>query len=111
MKNHNWLVAAAQTELSCLWEDLYEARNSSINGDWSIRCDHLVGRIKKLTLLVGPTPWNEIQASLLETGVYQRVHAEIGVTVHPDVEHVTQERRRLEKRVTEIRTGLLRRSV
>lgn len=94
-----------------MWEDLYEARNSSINGEWSIRCDHLVGRIKNLTLLVGPTPWNEIQASLLETGVYQRVHTEIGVTVHPDVEHVMQERRRVEKRVAEIRAFILKGSV
>lgn len=107
MKNHAWLEEATRRELSCLWGDLYEARNSAINGDWSIKCDHLAGRIKDLTLLVGPTPWNEIQAPLLEAGIYQRIHAEISVSVNPDMEQVAQERRRSEERLAAIRAGSL----
>lgn len=105
MKNYTWLQKAVQKELSCLWGDLYEARNAAVNGEWSVKCDHLIGRIRELTLLVGPTPWSEIEASLLESGVYQRFHAELGICVSPDMDDVKRARRRSEERLAAIRAA------
>lgn len=75
------LEEVARTELAFLWGDLNDARMYAINGQWSMRCDSLVERIKHLTPLVGPTPWDEIQIPLLELGIYQRIHAELDIDV------------------------------
>ncbi|MGW7350920.1 hypothetical protein [Streptomyces sp. NPDC054784] len=87
------LEAAAREELVCLWGDLDEARRRALNGVWSMGCDGLVERIKRLTVLVGPTPWDEIQLPLLEDGVYQRLHAELGVEAPVDMVKVAEHRR------------------
>jgi hypothetical protein len=51
-----------------------------------------VERIKALTSLVGPTPWAEVQVGLLEDGVYQRVHRELGIEVAVDMDAVAEHR-------------------
>ena len=94
-KQNGALTEAARAELACLWNDLHRARKEAINGHWSIRCDGLVDRIKRLTLLVGPTPWEQIQLPLLEDGVYQRLHAEMGVAAPVDADRVVQARARI----------------
>ncbi len=87
------LTEAAREELTSLWHDLDEARMHAYSGGWSMKCDSLVERIRSLTLLVGPTPWEQIQIPLLEDGVYQRVHAEMGVEVQPpDMQRVSEMR-------------------
>jgi hypothetical protein len=93
------LEEVAREELSLLWGDLHRARQSAINGRWSIQCDHLVERIKALTPLVGPTPWDEIQIPLLEHGIYQRVHEELGVTVNVDMDRVAETRASIDGRL------------
>lgn len=89
------LEAAVREELADLWCDLHRAQSYAINGKWSIACDNLEGRIKLLTPLVGATPWDEIQIQLLENGVYQRIHADLGIAVEPDMERVAQVRDRI----------------
>lgn len=86
------LEQAAREELSYLWGDLNTARQNAIRNQWSIQCDGIEDRIKTLTALVGPTPRDEIQIPLLEDGIYQRIHAELGIEVAPDMERVAQVR-------------------
>lgn len=95
MIDTNRLEQVAREELSFLWGDLNTARQSAIRNQWSIQCDNIAERIKALTLLVGPTPWEEIQIQLLEDGVYQRIHAEWGVEVSPDMVRVAEVRGRI----------------
>ncbi|WP_431038902.1 hypothetical protein ACQYWQ_29750 [Streptomyces sp. P6-2-1] len=82
------LSAALQEELAHLWRDLDDARHGAVNGYWSMRCDWLVSRIKRITPLVGPTPYQHIQTPLLEQGIYQRVHAELGMPAPVDMDEV-----------------------
>lgn len=92
------LLEVAREELGLLWGDLNGARQSAVNGEWSMKCDHLVERIKALTPLVGPTPWEEISIELLEMGIYQRVHSELGIEVAPDMDRVAGVRSRIDVR-------------
>lgn len=95
----NDLITACREELMLLWGDLDTARQSAIRpGTWSIRCESIEDRIKQLTPLVGPTPWEQIQIPLLELGIYQRIHAELGVEAPVDMEGVAETRRRIEER-------------
>jgi hypothetical protein len=64
--------------LRCGWADLQEARQTAINGRWSIRCDHLVTQIVGLTRLVGPASWEILSVDLILDGVYERVHEAMG---------------------------------
>lgn len=86
------LRAALAEELSCLWTDLQTARRSAYKGGWSMHCDWIEGRIKTITPLVGPTPWTELDIELIEDGVYQRIHAEIGVDAPYDEDGVREHR-------------------
>lgn len=79
---------AVREELAYLWNDLNLAQSYAYDGKWSMRCDSLEGRIKALTPLVGATPWEDIQIALLENGVYRRIHADLGITVEPDMERI-----------------------
>jgi hypothetical protein len=100
------LEAVAREELACLWGDLETARQSAINGTWSIQCDNLTERIKDLTAVIGPTPWDEIQIPLLELGIYQRIHAELGTDspkVQPDMEKVAELRARMDAQAAAVR--------
>ncbi|MEU9120000.1 hypothetical protein AB0C96_09085 [Streptomyces sp. NPDC048506] len=90
------LRAAIRDELDGLWNDLDTARRGALNGQWSMQCDFLVDRIKNLTALVGPTPWHSIELPLLEDGIYQRVHTELGMDAPVDMEHVARTRERID---------------
>ena len=89
------LRSALRDELGYLWTDLQAARRSAIRDGWSMQCDWLVERIKTITPLVGPTPWTELDIELIEDGVYQRIHAEIGVDAPYDEDGVREHRARL----------------
>ncbi|MFE9735443.1 hypothetical protein ACFYO9_33870 [Streptomyces sp. NPDC005863] len=78
------LTEVAREELARLWSDLETARQHALNGQWSVACDDIEERIKALTPLIGPTPWGDIQIPLLELGIYQRIHADLGID-GPDV--------------------------
>jgi len=92
------LRKAVREELADLWSDLHTARRAAINGVWSMQCDRLVWRIKSLTPLVGATPWEEIQIPLLEDGLYQRIHSELGIPVTVDMKRVAKVRASIDKR-------------
>lgn len=91
------LRAVLRDELSYLWTDLNTARQQAINGQWSMHCDWIVERIKTITSLVGPTPWQDMEIKLIEDGVYQRVHEELGVDAPVDMDGVRAHRRRLDE--------------
>jgi hypothetical protein len=86
------LRTALREELSCLWTDLQTARRDAIRGGWSMHCDWIVERIKTITPLVGPTLWEQLDIQLIEDGVYQRIHAEIGVDAPYDEAGVREHR-------------------
>lgn len=90
------LRAALRDELACLWTDLQNARRDAYEDDWSMDCEWIAERIKTITRLVGPTPWTELDIGLIEDGVYQRIHAEIGVDAPYDEEGVRRHRARLD---------------
>jgi len=92
------LEDAARDELDALWADLDTAVRNAANGQWSITCDWLTDRIKRLTQLVGPTPWEQVQIPLLESGVYQRLHAELDVSVEVDMARVAEVRASIDAR-------------
>lgn len=84
------LQEVARDELVCLWGDLKEARNRAYRNAWSMGCDNIVERIKALTPLVGSTLWGEVPIALLEDGIYQRVHEDLGVEVTVDMAAVAE---------------------
>ena len=85
-----WLRDALREELVHLWTDLEHARREAINGTWSIRCDALAARIGSITQLVGPASWDYMPLALLMDGVYQRLHAELGVDAPVDPELIAE---------------------
>lgn len=91
-------TAACIEELHALWDDLNRAIDRAINCTWSSEAEGLKERIQRLTKLVGPTPWEQIQLPLLERGIYQQVHAEISVPVEVDMERVARSREYIEGR-------------
>lgn len=97
--NARTLEDAARWELVLLWDDLDRARRTARNGEWTMGCDAAVERIRMFTRLVGPTPWEKVQISLLEDGIYQRVHAELGVPVDVDMEKVVSVRASINQRL------------
>lgn len=94
------LESFAQWELQCLWSDLSEAIRRAIRCTWSIQALGLKDRIQALTRLVGPAGWESIPIDLLESGVYQQVHQEIGVHVEPDMDRVAEVRRSIDGRTS-----------
>jgi hypothetical protein len=88
---------ALAEELSFLWTDLQSARREALNGKWSMGCEWFEERIKTLTPLVGPTPWEKLDIELIEDGVYQRIHEEIGIDAPYDEEGVRKHREWLDK--------------
>lgn len=94
------LQRACRDELECLWSDLEIARHSAIfPGTWTIRCEQLEERIKILTRLVGPTEWGRVGIPLHELGIYQRIHADMGIEAPVDMEAVADIRRMIDARV------------
>lgn len=99
------LRAALRKELDYLWADLGGAMSQATNGSWSIECRCLEERIKEITMLVGPTPWDEIQLPLLESGVYQRIHADLGVEAPVDMDRVAKAQASLDAGIERARRG------
>ncbi len=62
------------------WSDLQYQRDQALNGVWSIACEGAVSRIRGLTSLVGPEPWESVPVGLILDGLYERLHETIG---HP----------------------------
>lgn len=92
------LEAAARDELMRLWDDLARARQHAIRGCWSMECDSLTHRIVALTRHVGATDWTDIQAPLIRSGLYERIHREAGLEHPPiDWERFAAYERRLEE--------------
>lgn len=91
------LEEVMREELSCTWGDLEQAQRRAANDRWSIECTNLEDRIKRLTPLVGPTPWEDVGVRLLENGVYQRIHAEMDIAVEPDMARVADVRKRIDR--------------
>jgi hypothetical protein len=73
------LVQVARQELINLWSDMYDALESAIRTDWSMRMENLASRIVALSRLVGVAPWDNIQVRLLRSGIYERVHQTAGL--------------------------------
>lgn len=96
---------AARKELRCLWDDLREAKQSALDGNWSMKCDRIVHRIRRLTGHVGPTPWEQVFIGLLEDGTYQQVHADMGVAVDVDMVKVAETRASIEARMARYNRG------
>jgi|SRR6185369_6238655 len=97
---------AARTELICLWHDLSAARNLAANGVWSMGCDSAVLRIARWTALVGPTPWEQVGIDLTESGLWQEIHAALGVEVPPpDLARVAETRAVIDANVARVVAG------
>ncbi len=77
------LEGAARDELMRLWDDLNRARQNAHGGCWSGECESLARRIVVLTWHVGATDWTHIQAPLIRSGLYERLHAEAGLEYPP----------------------------
>lgn len=73
---------ALRGELVNLWTDLADACRVSRADppEKSMQCEGLIGRIQRITRLVGPLPAEEVEMPFLLTGMYEKVHAEIGIT-------------------------------
>ena len=89
------LEEASRWELVCLWSDLDSAIDRGINTNWSMECDWLLDRIKMFTQFVGPTSWETVPITILESGVFQRLLGEMGHTVEVDMEKVAEIRREI----------------
>jgi hypothetical protein len=75
------LAAALRDELAYLWDDLatqyrYSHAQPPEN---SMGCENLIERIHTITALVGPVSTDKIQIPFLLTGMYERVHRQIGI--------------------------------
>ncbi|MFC6080960.1 hypothetical protein [Sphaerisporangium aureirubrum] len=101
------LEAAAQEELMRLWGDLHAAVRDARDGCWSVGCENAAYRVAMLTRSLGrPTPWQQIPFELLESGLYQRFHELIGMTVEPPApEWMAEERGRREAMEREFGAG------
>ena len=73
---------ALRDELEHLWSDLAQAYRLShaTPPEQSMGCLGLIGRIQTITDHVGPCPPEKISMPFLLTGMYEQVHAAIGVT-------------------------------
>lgn len=77
------LAGAIRAEVVMLWSDLTIAQRHAIDGNWSVQCDNLVGRIVTLSRLVGACPWGHVDVATLLSGLYGRVHDEHGIEYPP----------------------------
>lgn len=81
---HADVESALERELVHLWYDLFWARRMAHRDGWSMACEGIVGRIASLSRVMGRgTPWGAVPISLIVEGVWQAVHAAIGVEVEP----------------------------
>jgi hypothetical protein len=103
----DWLVGEVERlrgllreELVHVWTDLEQAIRRAHDGQWSMECDWFLDRIKTLTQQVGPARWEELPITLLESGLYQRTHAELGIDAPVDMDRVAEVRAVINKSVT-----------
>lgn len=73
------LVDAARSALVDLWRDYAEARRAAHNGVWSGGCESVAARIARLTLLLGPCRWEDVEEGPLRDGSYRALHAALGM--------------------------------
>jgi hypothetical protein len=73
---------ALRAELELLWDDLADDYRMSRGTppEESIGCLSRIERIQAITRLVGPCPPGAIPMTFLLTGLYEKVHAQIGIT-------------------------------
>ncbi|MCX5584298.1 hypothetical protein [Streptomyces erythrochromogenes] len=90
------LVEVARAELAFLWRDLEAAIRAAVDGVWSARCEAVVERIKMLTPVVGPTPWRQVPLILVETRLYQEIHAAIGIEAEVKAWQIAEEQALME---------------
>lgn len=76
------LKQALRTELEHMWDDLAEDYRMSraTPPEQSMGCESRIERIQTITRLVGPCPPGAIPMAFLLTGLYEKVHAQIGIT-------------------------------
>jgi hypothetical protein len=72
------LDEAARQEQDCLWTDLDSAIRNAINGEWSMQCDWLVGRIAVLAKLTGYITVQEAISSTFPPVLYGEIVEAIG---------------------------------
>lgn len=75
-------MQALRDEVEHLWGDLAEDYRMSRTTppERSMGCLGRIERIQTITNLVGPCPPTKIQYPFLLSGMYMKVHAEIGIT-------------------------------
>lgn len=90
------LVNAARDELVWLWAGMTLARHDAVDGCWSMNCETLADRIARLSKLVGPTHWAEVDVAILLDGTYERVYQDAGIEHHSvDWDQVNEVQRRI----------------
>lgn len=74
-------MQALRWELVSLWSDLGNAYRESraTPPETSGGCEHLIGRIHRITRIVGPVPPGHVGMTFLLTGMYEQVHARAGL--------------------------------
>lgn len=74
-------IEALRQELIYLWGDLAAAyRQSRADPPWtSTGCEHLIGRIRAVTELVGPVSLDQVEMPFLLTGMYELVHESLDI--------------------------------
>ncbi|MFD4394422.1 hypothetical protein [Kitasatospora sp. NPDC058478] len=88
------LRAALREELELLWGDLLNATDRALDGTWSMECDALATRITKITLLIGPANWKQVPMTAVENGLYEQIHAAMGISAPVDHQELAQTRAR-----------------
>jgi hypothetical protein len=77
-------LVALRAELLHLWGDL----SAAIRYGGPVQ--QITSRIKTITAMVGPTPWDQIDLNLLEHGHYHRVHGEMGLVLEVNMSEVAR---------------------
>lgn len=82
----------AVIELQHLWTELFEAINSGINTNWSIKCENIAHRIASATRLVGPADWySTIGIPELLNGRYKWAIDKVGAeATYPSAEEMDE---------------------
>lgn len=77
------LVRELRRELMYLWCDLDQAYRESraTPPEKSIGCENLIDRIHRVSRLVGPISPDQVSMPFLLTGMYEQVHATMGLEV------------------------------
>lgn len=74
--------AVIRDELIALWADLNDTVGEAFGGRstvWSGECDILAARIIRLSRAAGATPWQQVPARMLTSGIYQGLMTDAGI--------------------------------